>query len=105
MKVKELIEILNKLPQDKEVCLARKPNRNYEVIPVVNAELKPIKIGEHLCDGNECGRCDPNDYCIYDDPIIDDIEEHVILKLNENYEEIKNEYEDRKYQWYYTKEE
>lgn len=100
MKVKELIEVLQKLPQDKEICLRRKPNWNYEVIPIVNASLEPVKIGEHLCNGNECGYCDPNDYCIYDDPIIDDIEEHVVLQLNEKYEEIKNEYEDRKYDWY-----
>lgn len=104
MKVKELIQVLSNLPADKEVCIERRPEYDYEVIPIVNAELGPVKVGEYLCNGSDenCQCCEDGDgYCIYDlDGIQDVIEEHVIIKLGEKYEEIKNKYEDRNYDWY-----
>lgn len=103
MKVKELIKILEKLPQNKEVVLEREPDYDYEAIPVIGASLGPIKVGEYLCHGSDdkCRCCEPDGYCIYDDDsIMDVIEEHVILKLNEPYKKIENEYEERKYYWY-----
>lgn len=107
MKVKALIEVLSNLPEEMEVVLERKPDYNYEAIPVINAEVGPVKIGEYLCQGSDenCQCCEDSDgYCIYDlDGIQDVIEEHVIIKLGEKYKEIENKYEDRNYNWYYDR--
>lgn len=104
MKVKALIKVLSNLPEEMEVVLERRPDDDYEVIPVINAEVGPVKVGEYLCQGRDenCQCCEDGDgYCIYDlDGIQDVIEEHVILKLNEEYEEIRSTRENRNYYWY-----
>lgn len=100
MKVKELIKVLSNLPEEMEVVLERRPDDDYEAIPVINAEVDYIKVGEHLCHGDECGMCEIDGYCVHDDRVRDDLEEHVVLKLNEEYEEIRSTRENRNYYWY-----
>lgn len=94
MKVKELINKLQKLPQDEEVCIYRSPNRNENRIKIIDARPLPIKVDEYLCQGSDqnCQACAQGDgYCIYDlDGIQDICEEGVVLILNEDYDEIES---------------
>lgn len=92
MKIKELIEKLKKLPQDKEVYVYENTEWSYDALEIKDATLEPVCVG-YTTDCGEtmetCGACEGS-YCVFnDDGVYDIIEEHVILDFGYEKYEIK----------------